>query len=211
MYAPTQFREERADVLHAAIRDLKLAALVTAGEGGLLATHLPMLLREEDGVFFLEGHVAVQNAHWRDCAGASMAIFQGPQAYVSPGWYETKRQHGKVVPTWNYVAVHATGTLEAVRDGAWLSRHLDDLTTVSESGQSHPWSMSDAPADFIANLQRAIVGLRMRVEKIEGVWKMIQHRSAGDRLGTIDGLDRAPVAGAGAVAQIMRELEQRRA
>lgn len=210
MYAPTQFREDRADVLHGAIRDLRFCALVTSKADGLAVTHLPMMLRMEDGQPFLEGHVAIQNAHWRDCAGASVAIFQGPQAYVSPGWYETKRQHGKVVPTWNYVAVHANGALEAVTDGAWLARHLGELTDASEAGQARPWAITDAPADYITNLQRAIVGLRMKIDRIEGAWKMIQHRSAGDRLGTIDGLSQAEAAGAGDVARVMRSLEDAR-
>lgn len=210
MYSPSQFREERPEVLHAAIRDLRFAALVTAKPDGLVATHLPMVLRDENGTHVLESHVAIQNVHWRDCDGPSMAIFQGPQAYVSPGWYESKRQHGKVVPTWNYVAVHATGKLEAITDGAWLARHLGELTDIHEAGQERPWSIHDAPADFVANLQRAIVGLRLRIEKIEGVWKMIQHRSAGDRLGTIAGLSAASAAGSAEVANVMRSLEQAR-
>ncbi|WP_342362010.1 FMN-binding negative transcriptional regulator [Terrarubrum flagellatum] len=209
MYVPPQFREERADVLHAAIRELRLAALATSRPDGVSVTHLPMLLREENGELVLEGHVAIQNEHWRT-VGPSVAIFRGPHAYISPGWYESKRAHGKVVPTWNYVAVHVHGQLEAVKDGVWLSRHLDALTDTHETSQAHPWRTSDAPADFITNLQRAIVGLRMKVERIEGAWKMIQHRSAGDRLGAIEGLASASVPGAADVAQVMRELEAQR-
>lgn len=210
MYAQNHFREERPEVLHAAIRDLRFGALVTAKADGIAATHLPLLLREDEGRLVLESHVAIQNSHWRDCAGASMAIFQGPQAYVSPGWYESKRQHGKVVPTWNYVAVHVTGALEAVTDGAWLARHLGELTDANEAGQELPWAITDAPADFIANLQRAIVGLRMTIDRIDGVWKMAQHRPVGDRLGTIAGLGQTSAAGSAEVAKIMRKLEDAR-
>ena len=155
MYAPPQYREERPEVLYKAISDLKLAALVTSGPDGLVATHLPMALRGGDDGMVLEGHVAIQNPHWRvveHAPLASVAIFQGPHAYISPSWYESKRAHGKAVPTWNYVAIHVAGALTAVRDDAWLIRHLDGLTAASEADQPHLWSVSDAPQDFIRNL-----------------------------------------------------------
>ena len=213
MYAPTQFREHSAEVLARAIHDIQLATLITATPDGYHASHVPMVLRDEGGAFALETHVARPNPHWTvlDQPLASLAVFQGPQAYVSPSWYETKRQHGKVVPTWNYIAVHAHGSLEVVEDEAWLLRHLDDLTNANESGREHPWATSDAPADFIGNLARAIVGLRLRVERIEGSWKMIQHRSEGDRHGAIAGLSATSRPGDAAVAEVMRRLEDARA
>lgn len=213
MYTPTQFREERPEVLSKAIRDIQLAVLVTATPGTYHATHAPMVLKEHDGAWTLEAHFARPNPHGTALAAGplpSLAIFQGPQAYVSPSWYETKQIHGKVVPTWNYIAVHAHGQLEIVEDGRWLLQHLNDLTEANESYREQPWSVSDAPEDFIGKLSRAIVGLRLTVEKVEGSWKMAQHRPEGDRLGTLEGLAASPRAGDQAVAEIMRELEARR-
>lgn len=211
MYIPRQFREERPEVLARTIRDIGLAALVTGGPEEMHVSHVPMVLKEGDkGAWTLETHVARPNPHWR-LAGAgvpSVAIFQGPQSYISPSFYATKREHGKVVPTWTYIAVHAHGAIEAVEDGGWLRSHLNDLTRAKEAAREHPWEISDAPEDFVSGLTRAIVGLRLRVERIEGAWKMIQHRSEGDRLGTIAGLE-AEVDGK-EVAKIMRELEAAR-
>lgn len=212
MYVPRQFQEQRPDILAGAIRSIQFATLVTPGADGLQVSHVPMVLKQaEDGAWTLESHVARPNSHWAlaGTEAASVAVFQGPQAYVSPSWYATKREHGKVVPTWNYIAVHAHGRLEAVEDQAWLLAHLDDLTDANEAGRAHPWEVSDAPADFVHGLTRAIVGLRMPVSRTEGAWKMIQHRGEGDRLGTIDGLEAEPQGRA--VAEIMRALEAARA
>lgn len=211
MYVPRQFREERPEVLALAVRRIQFATLVTPGPDGLQVSHVPMVLKEaEDGAWTLETHVARPNPHWK-LAGtdaASVAVFQGPQAYVSPSWYATKREHGKVVPTWNYIAVHAHGRLEAVEGEAWLLAHLDDLTDANEAGRERPWAVADAPGDFVHGLVRAIVGLRLRVERRDGAWKMIQHRSEGDRAGTIGGLEAEPHGRA--VAEVMRELEASR-
>lgn len=206
MYIPRQFREERLDILAAAMREIGLAALVTGGSD-LQISHVPMVLKEGDP-WVLETHVARPNPHWQRAAGPTVAIFQGPQSYISPSWYATKREHGRVVPTWNYIAVHAHGTLEVVDDKAWLLAHLDDLTRENEAGRAAPWHVADAPAEFIRGLTRAIVGLRMRVDRTEGAWKLIQHRSEGDRLGTIAGLETE--AGGGGVADAMRTLETAR-
>lgn len=212
MYAPAQFREERPEILAAAIRDIRLAMVVTAGPEGYHASHVPMVLKEEGGRFVLETHVARPNPHWQAVATslASLAVFQGPQAYVSPSWYPTKREHGRVVPTWNYVAVHAHGPLVAVEEASWLRTHLDDLTTDNEAGRPAPWAVSDAPDEFIGKLTRGIVGLRLVVERLEGTWKLIQHRSDGDRLGTIAGLAASARSGDVAVADAMRALEAER-
>ncbi|MGI4939825.1 MAG: FMN-binding negative transcriptional regulator, partial [Janthinobacterium lividum] len=212
MYVPRQFREERPDVLAHAMRGIQFAVLVTPGPEGLQVSHVPMVLKEAgDGSWTLETHVARPNPHWTLAAAgaASVAVFQGPQAYVSPSWYATKREHGKVVPTWNYIAVHAHGQLEAVEDPAWLLAHLDELTRANEAGREHPWEVSDAPADFVQGLTRAIIGLRLPVARVEGAWKMIQHRAEGDRLGTIGGLEADPHGRA--VAEVMRGLEVARA
>lgn len=207
MYVPRQFREERPEILARAVRDIGFAALVTPGPDGLHVSHLPMVLKEgAGGAWTLEGHVARPNPHWTLADEAeSVAVFQGPQAYVSPSWYATKREHGKVVPTWNYIAVHVHGALEAVDDHGWLLAHLHDLTRTNEAARDHPWEVADAPEDFVHGLARAVVGLRLRVARVEGAWKLIQHRSEGDRLGTIAGLEAEP--GGRAVAAAMRELE----
>jgi transcriptional regulator len=209
MYNPVHYREERPEMLAGAIRDIKFAILVTPTRDGIKVTHLPLILKGEPGAYVLEGHVARPNDHWGalDPALPSVAIFQGPHAYVSPSWYEAKREHGKVVPTWNYVTVHAHGTLERVDDQTALLAHLNDLTNANEAGRAEPWSVSDAPATYVAQMMRAIVGLRLRVERLEGKWKMSQNRGAADRLGTIAGLVGSAKAGDLEVAETMRVIE----
>ena len=172
-----------------------------------------MVLKEADGALTLETHVARGNPHWSAVAAApvaSLAVFQGPQAYVSPSWYETKREHGRVVPTWNYIAVHARGALEVVTDAAWLHAHLDELVAINEARHDHAWALSDAPADYVDGLARGVVGLRLHVERLQGSWKMIQHRSEGDRRGTMAGLTASPREGDRAVAAVMAALERAR-
>jgi transcriptional regulator len=212
VYVPRQYREERRDVLARAVRRIAFAMLVTPGPGGLQISHVPMILKEApDGAWLLETHVARANPHAGaagSCVAPSVAVFQGPQAYVSPSWYATKREHGRVVPTWNYIAVHAHGMLEAVDDERWLHAHLRALTRANEAGREHPWEVEDAPAEFIAGQARAIVGMRLPVTRIEAAWKMAQHRSEGDRLGAIVGLEREPAGTA--VAEVMRDLEEAR-
>jgi transcriptional regulator len=210
MYVPSQFREDRPAVLAQAVRDIQLAMLVTAGPDGVQISHVPMLLKEEPAGWTLDSHVARPNPHWK-LAGSTnetVAIFRGPHAYISPSWYASKREHGRVVPTWTYVAVHAHGTLEAVDDGTWLATHIDALTRTNEAGREHSWAVADAPPDYIAGLKRGIVGLRLHVTRVEGAWKMNQHRSESDRLSTIAGLEAEP--GDGAVAQVMLLLETAR-
>lgn len=215
MYVPARFRETRPEALAAAIRDVRLAALVTpGGADGVTVSHVPVVLRDEGGpdAWVLETHVARPNPHWRlaaaDAPAPSVAVFRGPHHYVSPSWYASKREHGRVVPTWTYVAVHCHGLLEAVDDRGWLLRHVAELSDAGEAGREHPWAVSDAPPDYVDGLARAIVGLRLRVSRVEGAWKMNQHRPEADRAGTIAGLAAEP-AGA-PVAEVMRALEAAR-
>jgi transcriptional regulator len=212
LYIPQYFEEKRPDVLARAIGDIQFALLVTALDGDYLATHLPMVLKHADGAFTLEAHVARANEHWKTLGGkpVSLAVFQGPQTYVSPSWYETKRQHGKVVPTWNYVVVHAHGPLQIVEDRDWLLAHLEDLVSANESRREQPWAISDAPAEFIHGMTRAIVGLRLTVDRLEGKWKMIQNRSEADRLGTSAGLSASADPEDRAVGAVMRAVETER-
>jgi transcriptional regulator len=159
----------------------------------------------------LQGHVARGNAHGLAAAGRpSVAVFQGPHAYISPSWYPSKKEHGKVVPTWNYIAVHAHGALEAIDDREWLLQHVAALTDRNESGRETPWSVGDAPEDYIDGMLKGIIGLSLTVSRLEGAWKMQQHRTPADRQGLIDGLAASDDAAARSVASIMEALEKSR-
>ncbi|MEX6508702.1 FMN-binding negative transcriptional regulator [Jiella sp. M17.18] len=208
MYIPPQFEETRREVLVAAMREIRLAGLVTADGATYHATHVPVLVREDGGTLTLEAHVAKANPHWTalDRPRASLATFQGPHAYVSPSFYASKREHGKVVPTWNYVIVEARGTLEAIADEDWLLSHLAALTEFTEAQRPEPWATSDAPDGFIRNLSRAIVGIRFTVETLAGSWKLIQHKPEADRRGTIDGLSASARGGDREIARAMAAL-----
>ncbi len=210
MYAPKQFREDRSDVLISAMRSIQLAAIVAHVEAELDVAHLPVVVREGPRGIAIEGHVALGNPFWKMVANCArgLAIFQGPHAYVHPGWYESKKATGKVVPTWNYLAIHVRGCLSIERDPAWLRDHLNTLTSVNESARTEPWSISDAPEDYIEAMLQAIVGVRLEIEAMEGVWKMGQHHSEANRLGVVAGLSTEDNSNAQAVATLMRGLEQ---
>ena len=210
MYVPQQFREERRDVLVAAMRDIQLAAIVTQDADGPCATHAPVVVREERDELLLEFHVARQNPHWQLAGQKTLAIFQGPQAYIHPGWYRSKAEHGRVVPTWTYVMVHAHGTLAAMEGETELLSHLSQLTDRNETGREQPWAVSDAPEKYIHGMTRAIVGLRMKVERLEGSWKLNQHKSDGDRAGVQSGLAAEADTNARAISALMRGLESGR-
>jgi transcriptional regulator len=191
MYIPRANEETRIPVLHDLIRAEPLAALVTMGADGLFASHIPMVLEADATPFgILRGHVSRANLQWRDHDPAvdALAIFSGPQHYITPNWYPSKREDGKQVPTWNYVTVHAYGTLQAIHDAGWLMKHLEALTDQSEAGVSTPWKVSDAPADFIQTLLKGIVGFELPIKRLEGKWKVSQNRTADDRRGVVEGL-----------------------
>ncbi len=191
MYEPPHFKEERIDVLHAAIRQARLATLVTMTTSGLEATHLPMLVDAEPAPYGkLVGHVAKANPQWRTSSPdiEGLAIFQGPQAYITPSWYATKRETGKVVPTWNYVAVHAYGTLRFIEDADELLGIVTRLTDTHEKTRANPWAVSDAPMDFIRAQLKGIVGVEMTITRLQGKWKMSQNRPQTDREGVARGL-----------------------
>jgi transcriptional regulator len=162
-----------------------LAVLITTGPEGLRASHLPMLHDPEPAPYgTLLGHVARANAQWRDATEGrdALAIFSGPDAYVTPAWYEATHETGKVVPTWNYLAVHAYGTLRAFDDPVRLRGLVARLTVQYETGFAEPWSIDDAPADYIETMVGAIVGLEMPVSRLTGKWKLSQNRPEADRL-----------------------------
>ncbi len=192
LYQPPAFREERPEVLRGLIRSARLAMLVSNGPDGVPdVTHLPLLLVEEDGAEALIGHVARGNPHWRRLAdaGRAVAVFQGVEAYVSPNWYPSKAEHHKVVPTWNYEAVHAEGPVEIVEDAERLHDFVARLTAAREAAQPRPWSVADAPAAFVAGQLRGIVGFSLRVERLVGKRKLSQNRAPADRDGAIAGLE----------------------
>ena len=194
------------------MRDIELATLVTSSADRYYTSHIPMIFKQSSEGMFLEGHVARANDHWTVLKQPrpSIAIFMGPQAYISPSWYATKREHGKVVPTWNYLVVHAEGDLTSIESCDWLVTHLEELTNLNEAHRKNPWHVRDAPADFIGKLSHAIVGLRLEVNSIVGCWKMIQHRSEVDRSGAISALLDSGEPNNLEVGRIMRNPEQDR-
>jgi transcriptional regulator len=194
MYIPKANLETRLPVLVAMMRAHPLAAVVTLGPDGLVASHIPLVYEEVEGSEFgvLKGHVSRANSQWKDLAAGvdALAIFAGPQHYVSAGWYPSKAEDGKVVPTWNYVTVHAYGPLRVVEDAAWLLEHLTSLTDTHEASSEVPWKVTDAPAEFIASQMRGIVGFELPIRRLEGKWKVSQNRSERDRAAVADALER---------------------
>jgi len=207
MYLPRHFEETRPDTLHALMRARPLATLVTAdGAGGFDANHIPLHLDPAAGPHgVLRGHVARANPLWRAVgAGApALAIFQGDDAYISPSWYPSKREHGKAVPTWNYAVVHARGALRAIDDAAWLRGLLNTLTTEHESGLPQPWSVADAPPDYIEKMVAAVVGIELSIEQLTGKWKVSQNQPAANRAGAAQGLRDRGQPGADAMARLV--------
>jgi transcriptional regulator len=207
MYVPKSNAEHRPEVLFEYIEAHPLAALVTTSSAGMVATHLPLVLHRGRGKFgTLAGHIARANpqstqAHEGDEA---LVIFSGDDAYVSPSYYASKARDGKVVPTWNYVAVHAYGPMHFVSDPVALRAHLESLTRRHEQGRPSAWAVSDAPEPYIEQMLGAIVGVEIEIARLEGKWKMSQNRSAEDVDGVIVGLGSSPDARERAVAEIVR-------
>lgn len=194
MYTPPAFRDDDPASIRAAIRTARLANFVTATTEGLMATPLPLHLDETEGEHgVLYGHLARANPQWRlPVTGDGLAIFMGPDAYVTPSWYATKQETGKVVPTWNYVTVHASGPVEFFDDPERLLAVVTRLTDLHEVERPSPWAVSDAPAEFVQAQLRGIVGLRMPIHRLEGKRKMSQNRTAADRANVAAGLSASP-------------------
>jgi transcriptional regulator len=211
MYIPAHFREDRVPILHQAIKQLGFGTLVTAGKDGLEASHLPMLVHQEPAPFgTLYGHVARANTQWKNVqAGVqALAIFLGPNVYVTPSWYPTKIQTGKVVPTWNYLAVHVYGEIAFFEDPARLREHVAELTDAHETSRAKPWAITDAPSDYIDKMLGAIVGFELVITRLEGKWKMSQNRPEQDLAGVLEGLSREGGEPERAVAEIMAAPDQ---
>jgi transcriptional regulator len=210
MYTPALFKVEDIGEAHALMRARPFATLVTNGSDGLTATHLPTVLKTDGngahGV--IECHVARPNPHWRTFApdADALMIFQGPEAYIRPGWYPSKAEHGKVVPTWNYAVVHAYGRLEAIEDPGFLLKHVSELSDQQEARQESPWATSDAPQSFLAALARGIVGLRLTISRLEAKRKMSQNRPESDRAGVVHGLSQRAQGEDGEIAALVEKL-----
>ena len=207
MYLPKHFEETRVEVLHELIRAFPFGTLVTLTAGGLDANHIPFEVDSDPRPFgTLRGHVARANPVWRETAPSAEAlvIFQGPDTYISPRWYPTKTETGKVVPTWNYVVVHAHGAPRFIDDRAWLRAFVTRLTERHEAGRQTPWKVTDAPAEYIDAQLGAIIGLEIPIARLVGKWKVSQNRPPRDRAGVIDGLTRE----AGRAAPEMAKLIQ---
>lgn len=211
LYTPKHFDESRTEVLHDLIRSRSLATLVTLGSSGLVANHIPLVLHTDPaqpgGPSQLRGHVARANKVWQDLDASveALAIFSGPQAYITPSWYPTKHDKGQVVPTWNYVVVHVHGKIRVIDDRDWLLKHVDELTQHQESPRSAPWHVTDAPEDFITKLAGGIVGLEMTISRIEGKWKVSQNQPEANRAGVIDGLNALGDTEAAAMSRLVKD------
>jgi len=217
MYIPAHFEESRTEILHALVRAHPFASLITqSSPDGINANHIPLCLSHEHGQFgVLRGHVARSNPMWGELAlnAEAMAIFQGPDSYITPSWYPTKQKHGKVVPTWNYAVVHAHGLLTVIDDSSWLRSHLETLVIQQEALFSEPWSVSDAPKEFTDKLIGEIVGIEMVITRLKGKWKISQNQPAQNQAGVVCGLKKSggrnAVEMAGMIEAVLRHAHHK--
>jgi transcriptional regulator len=208
MYQPPHFREDDLSVQHALIRDQPFGLLISTGADGPVANAIPFHLDTTQGAKGrLQTHVARANSQWQDISDGAqvLVVFQGVHHYVTPSWYQTKRETGKVVPTWNYAMVQVRGPARVIDDPVWLRAQIEALTRGQEDGRAEPWAVGDAPAEFIASQIKGIIGIEIDIAEIEGKWKVSQNRSADDQKGVIEGL----AATAGPDAACMAELVRR--
>jgi transcriptional regulator len=206
MYLPKHFEETRVETLHELIRAHPLGALVTLTPGGLDANHIPFEVDPDPAPLgTLRGHVARVNPVWRVAGEVeALVLFQGPETYISPSWYPTKQETAKVVPTWNYVVVHAHGHVRFIEDRAWLRAFVERLTTRHEAGRRDPWKVTDAPPDYIDRQLDAIVGLEVPIGRLIGKWKVSQNRPPADRAGVVEGLLHERHPPAATMAELVR-------
>ena len=204
MYQPAHFKEERPEVIRSLIAEHPLGALVTLTSGGIEGNHMPFLYDPEPAPLgTLRCHVARANPVWREFKpeAEALVMFQGPQLYVSPSWYPAKKEHGKVVPTWNYLVVHAYGPVRVMDDSEWLRRFVTRLTDTFEKKRADPWKVTDAPPEFVDSHLKAIVGIEIPVTRIAGKWKASQNRPGADRANVARELRESGDAAAAAIAQ----------
>ena len=216
MFQPPLFREDRIEVMHALMRAHPFATLVNSATGPLTADHVPLVLHPElSETGTLRGHLAAANPLWRamrDRGGTGpievLAVFQGPQTYVTPSWYPSKKAHGKVVPTWNYAVVHAHGTLRFHDETDWLMAHLSELTNRQESHRPEPWAVTDAPDDFTAKQLKGLIGFEIAIDSLTGTWKVSQNKSGEDREGLERGLLAENTEEAAAILNLVRQYAE---
>lgn len=206
MYLPTHFEQTNLQTLQDLIRSAPLASLVTFGSRGLNANPIPLYFEANDSSSLLQGHVARANPIWRDFDDQveALAIFQGVNAYISPSWYPSKAEHGKAVPTWNYVTLHVYGKLRVRDEQVWLREFLDKLTNQQEATFSQPWQVSDAPVDYLEKMLQAIVGIELEITRWEGKWKLSQNKTGAEHQGVIEGLKQQTKFDAVALANLMQ-------
>jgi transcriptional regulator len=209
MYLPAHFAETRIEILRQLVEAHPLGVLVTLGAEGLNANHLPFEWDPEPAPYgTLRAHVARANSLWKELSSGTqpLAIFQGPQHYITPSWYQTKKDTGKVVPTWNYLVVHAYGPMRVIDGVQWLRKFVGALTDRFEAPRAQPWKVEDAPEEFIATQLKAIVGIEMTVEKLLGKWKASQNRPEQDREGVVAGLREYHSVNADGVADAVNDV-----
>jgi len=212
MYLPPLFEETRIEVLAGLIREHPLATLVTQNASGLVANHIPMEFDPAPAPFgVLRAHVARANPVWRETRADSevMVIFQGPSTYVTPAWYATKKETGKVVPTWNYAIVQVRGTARVIDDAAWLKAQVEALTGEHEKPRAEQWAVSDVPESYIASQLKGIIGERLEILGMQGKWKVSQNRNAEDRKGVVDGLRADDTPAQAAMADLVAAVDRR--
>ena len=209
MYIPKHFEQTDLKVLQDLVRAAPLATLVTVHPHGLNANPIPLYFELNEGLGVLQGHIARANSLWRDFDKSveALAIFQGADAYISPSWYPSKQEHGKVVPTWNYIAMHVYGNLRMIDDATWLQQFLEKLTAQEEADFPQPWKLSDAPASYIENMLKAIIGIELEITRWEGKYKLSQNKTDSEYQGIIDGLQAQSSAAALVLAKQMNALK----
>jgi transcriptional regulator len=213
MYIPAAFREEDLPTIQAEMQRIQLATLVTQTSGGLVATHLPLMLDPAAGPCgTLYGHVSRLNAQWSDTLAEveALAIFAASDAYVSPGWYPSKQQTGKVVPTWMYAAIHAYGPVKFIDDPEWLRAVVARLTDKHEAAFPQPWKVTDAPPDYVDMQLARIIGVELPIARLEGKWKFDQRSTAPDRAGVVAGLEATATPANLQAAAVMRQIAAKR-
>ncbi|WP_286238054.1 FMN-binding negative transcriptional regulator [Neptuniibacter halophilus] len=205
MFIPKRFQQENTAELLALMQQYSFATLVTPTESGIEATHLPMLVESEGDQLYLRAHIAKANPIWKTVAAGAevLAIFNGPDCYISPSHYPTKKEHGKAVPTWNYVVVHVKGVIKFIQDDQWKYGLVDRLTAQHEEGAAEPWAITDAPEAYIQKMLPAIIGLEIEVAEITGQWKLSQNQPEMNRQGVVDGLSVSPDDAARAIARLV--------
>jgi len=208
MHIPSKFKQKNDNQLKNIIKEYSFATLVTYSQSGIDATHLPVILRNIEGKDVIQAHIAKANKLWQSVKSGSkvLLIFNGPNCYISPNYYPTKKDSGKAVPTWNYVAVHVKGNISFIHDEQWLRNMIDNLTNMHESNQEIPWSISDAPDSYIKKMLSAIVGIEISIDSIDGQWKLSQNQPDINKLGVVQALQNSSDTDALKISELVKGL-----